>query len=300
LSTSTSLGPAATATADYLLVDSRNSFPYALDNVQELAFLRLAADQEFWNESTVKLVGLLYEVSDETLARLDMLEGHPNFYRRKKIALADGSDAIAYLLHEELTRKFIAEDPDRYKRVEDGNWKRYWKREYLGDPTDEDAEVPPVASPGPAAAKTDPSDSPPSPPRLVRSKSFTAALREICAELFVVCDKNRNGFLERDEYRKVTKTVYSLFLPEVRARWEWKQMDVDKDEKVSLSEWLSGTEAIANLAGEEKFLTALRKWAKQEKSNQLHKMIDSEIARKKAEGEPFEAPDSAKLKPPFS
>ena len=130
LSTSTLLGSTTTATADYLLVDSRNNFPYALDNVQE---------------STVKLVGMLYEVSDETLARLDMLEGHPNFYRRKKIALADGSDAIAYLLHDESTRKSIALDTDRYKRVEDGDWKRYWKREYSGDPTNEDAEVTPFS-----------------------------------------------------------------------------------------------------------------------------------------------------------
>ena len=140
----------------------------------------------------------------------------------------------------------------------------------------------------------------PSPPRLVRSKSFTAALREICAELFVVCDKNRNGFLERDEYRKVTKTVYSLFLPEVRARWVWKEMDADKDGKVSLSEWLNGTEAIADFAGEETFLTALLKWARLEKSKKLRTMIESEMKRKKAEGEPFEAPGSAKLKPPFS
>ena len=61
LSTSKLLGFTATAAADYLLVDSDarvgvGSFPYALDNVQE---------------STVKLVGVLYEVSDETLARLD-------------------------------------------------------------------------------------------------------------------------------------------------------------------------------------------------------------------------------------
>ena len=91
----------------------------------------------------------------------------------------------------------------------------------------------------------------------------------------------------------------------------WKQMDVDKDEKVSLSEWLSGTEAIANLAGEEKFLTALLEWGNQEeslpfshtgaRSKKLQTMIKSEMARKKAEGEPFEAADhSAKLKPPFS
>ena len=98
----------------------------------------------------------------------------------------------------------------------------------------------------------------------------------------------------------MTKTVYSLFLPEVRARWAWKEMDADKDEEVSLSEWLNGTEAIADFAGEEKFLTALLKWAKLEKSNKLRDMINRELARKKAEGEKFEAPESAKLKPPFS
>ena len=140
----------------------------------------------------------------------------------------------------------------------------------------------------------------PSPPRLVRSKSFTAALRDICEQLFVLCDTNRNGCLDRDEYRKVTKTVYSLFLPEVRARWQWKEMDANEDGRISLSEWLSVTEAIAAFAGEEEFLKALLKWSTLEKSQKLHDMIDSEMARKKAKGEPFEAADSAKLKPPFS
>ena len=143
-------------------------------------------------------------------------------------------------------------------------------------------------------------DSLPSPPRLVRSKTFTAALREICAEFFVLFDQNKKGFLERDEYRKVTKRVYSLFLPNVRARWQWKEMDADNDGKISLSEWLSGTEAIADFAGEEEFLKALLKWAELEKSKKLEKMINREMERKKAKGEPFEAPDSAQLKPPFS
>ena len=77
-------------------------------------------------------------------------------------------------------------------------------------------------------------------------------------------------------------------------------MDADKDGKVSKSEWLDGTEAIADFAGEETFLTALLKWGKLEKSKKLQTMIESEMARKKAEGEPFEAPDSSKLTPPFS
>ena len=77
-------------------------------------------------------------------------------------------------------------------------------------------------------------------------------------------------------------------------------MDADRDGKVSLSEWLSGTEAIADFAGEEEFLKALLKWARAERSNKLRDMVNRELARKKAEGEQFEAPESAKLKPPFS
>ena len=106
----------------------------------------------------------------------------------------------------------------------------------------------------------------PKPLRLVRSASFTAALREICEELFKICDRNKNGFIDRDEYREITKAVHSLFLPKVRMYWEWKEMDKDKDGKVSLSEWLSVTEAIADFVGEEPFLTSLLKWSELEKS----------------------------------
>ena len=143
-------------------------------------------------------------------------------------------------------------------------------------------------------------DVPPDPLRLVRSASFTAALREICEELFSICDRNNNGFIDRDEYHEVNKTVHSLFLPKDRMYWAWREMDKDQDGKVSLNEWLSGTEAIADFAGEEEFLKAILKWGKLEKSNKLVNLTTSEMARKKATGEPFEAPDSAKLKPPFS
>ena len=74
--------------------------------------------------------------------------------------------------------------------------------------------------------------------------------------LFTICDRNKNGVIDREEYRQVTKTVYSLFPPKGRMHWEWREMDKDKDGKISLSEWLSGTEAIADFAGEEAFLTA--------------------------------------------
>ena len=42
--------------------------------------------------------GEVYFVDAATLARLDRLEGHPRFYRRTVIALADGTRATTYLL----------------------------------------------------------------------------------------------------------------------------------------------------------------------------------------------------------
>lgn len=43
------------------------------------------------------IVGEVYEVDPSTLAALDELEGHPRFYRRTPITLADGSLAETYL-----------------------------------------------------------------------------------------------------------------------------------------------------------------------------------------------------------
>ena len=155
-----------------------------------------------------------------------------------------------------------------------------------------------------ARPSTAPADLPPSPLRLVRSASFTAALREICEELFKICDRNKNGVIDRDEYRLVARAVYAFFRPQVRVHWVWREMDKDKDGKVSLNEWLSGTEAIADFVGEKEFLEALKNWSKAESSvelvQKLHDMIVREKDRKKVEGEPFEAPGSAGLKPPFA
>jgi len=45
--------------------------------------------------------GEVYEVDPPTLARLDVLEGHPRFYRRQRVVLADGSTAETYVLSPE-------------------------------------------------------------------------------------------------------------------------------------------------------------------------------------------------------
>lgn len=44
------------------------------------------------------IVGEVYEVDERTLDALDRLEGHPRYYRRAPIALADGESVEAYLL----------------------------------------------------------------------------------------------------------------------------------------------------------------------------------------------------------
>ena len=45
------------------------------------------------------VVGEVFAVDTETLARLDALEGVPRFYERVAIALDDGREVDAYLLH---------------------------------------------------------------------------------------------------------------------------------------------------------------------------------------------------------
>ena len=45
------------------------------------------------------VAGEVYEVDEATLAELDRLEGHPRYYQRTPIRLADGSIVLAYLMH---------------------------------------------------------------------------------------------------------------------------------------------------------------------------------------------------------
>jgi gamma-glutamylcyclotransferase (GGCT)/AIG2-like uncharacterized protein YtfP len=47
------------------------------------------------------VAGEVYEVDAPTLARLDVLEGHPRFYQRQPIALDDGSQVETYVLSPE-------------------------------------------------------------------------------------------------------------------------------------------------------------------------------------------------------
>lgn len=44
------------------------------------------------------VVGELYEVDDSLIARLDRLEGHPDYYLRTSISLECGATALTYVL----------------------------------------------------------------------------------------------------------------------------------------------------------------------------------------------------------
>jgi gamma-glutamylaminecyclotransferase len=50
------------------------------------------------------VLGELYDVDDDLLARLDRYEGTPNFYRRELVELEDGSSAQTYTLRLEQVR----------------------------------------------------------------------------------------------------------------------------------------------------------------------------------------------------
>jgi gamma-glutamylaminecyclotransferase len=51
------------------------------------------------------IAGEVYEVDSTTLAAVDRFEGHPQFYHRTDIVLADGTSVEAYLLRPDQVRE---------------------------------------------------------------------------------------------------------------------------------------------------------------------------------------------------
>ncbi len=66
--------------------------------------------------------GEVYEVDADTLAALDRLEGHPRFYRRRRIRLEDGGAALAYV--------FTAEQARGRPAIASGNWRHERKERW--------------------------------------------------------------------------------------------------------------------------------------------------------------------------
>lgn len=64
----------------------------------------------------VPVHGEVYAVDDETLARLDALEGYPNIYDRRMVTLADNSEALTYVMD---ARRLTKRRP-----IAGGDWRR--------------------------------------------------------------------------------------------------------------------------------------------------------------------------------
>jgi len=50
-------------------------------------------------EPKEEIHGELFSVPEDKMWRLDLLEGHPNFYRREKVPLQSGTEAWVYFLN---------------------------------------------------------------------------------------------------------------------------------------------------------------------------------------------------------
>jgi gamma-glutamylcyclotransferase (GGCT)/AIG2-like uncharacterized protein YtfP len=65
------------------------------------------------------VLGEVYAVDDATLAALDALEGHPNWYRRTRVTLADERAAELFLYLDAAKGRTIADGDWRWHRVGD-------------------------------------------------------------------------------------------------------------------------------------------------------------------------------------
>ncbi|MBX3174853.1 MAG: gamma-glutamylcyclotransferase [Gemmatimonadaceae bacterium] len=72
------------------------------------------------DEGVTGVLGEVFDVDATTLQALDALEGHPDWYVRRPIVLADGERVETYILPARFTAQRAV--------IEDGDWRR-WRRE---------------------------------------------------------------------------------------------------------------------------------------------------------------------------
>lgn len=67
-----------------------------------------------------KITGEVYDVTNEVLGRLDRLEGHPDFYERKRIRakMEDGKEIECWMYMYDF-------DPNRVTPVPSGDYRKY-------------------------------------------------------------------------------------------------------------------------------------------------------------------------------
>jgi len=71
------------------------------------------------------------------------LEGHPNFYRRREVALeGDAAPALVYLLYDTELHEGVLRQPAKYARVPEGDWRSYLGVSYKEDDIQQRADEP--------------------------------------------------------------------------------------------------------------------------------------------------------------
>jgi len=106
------LGPATTAEPYVMVTQKSRSYPYIFKHPDLYA-------------ASVK--GEMYEINEETLRRLDILEGHPDHYRRQEIRVKTPKgellECVAYILVDTETIMEIAQEiGTRFVFVQDEDW----------------------------------------------------------------------------------------------------------------------------------------------------------------------------------
>jgi gamma-glutamylaminecyclotransferase len=91
--------------------EARTSLGFRIHDLGSYPAMAIGGDRD--------VVGEVYEVSGDTLASLDRFEGHPDFYRRTSIILADRAHAEAYLLPQA--------EAVLHPIIQSGNWRVHLK-----------------------------------------------------------------------------------------------------------------------------------------------------------------------------
>ena len=100
---------------------SRNSILNAASFIKEIkslpnyTMIDLGAFPGILDSGINVIYGELYEVDDSTLEMCDLIEGHPNFYKRKFIKLEFDISAESYFLPQRLYKDYPA--------IKSGLWK---------------------------------------------------------------------------------------------------------------------------------------------------------------------------------
>ena len=107
-----------TTVEKYLMVGTKSkSFPYILYEKYAIA------------DQATKIIGEVYDISEDTLKKIDQLEGHPDTYLRLRVCITNGNDFIfssIYILENiDIIEEIYKNIGDRFGIVVSGDWKKY-------------------------------------------------------------------------------------------------------------------------------------------------------------------------------